>query len=323
MAIASQTKNVLLERTKSLIPYGVKLLVAVSGGIDSRILFDVCLKLRSELGLTLHIAHVNHGLRDSSINDERFVEQLANQAGATLHRHHAKPPDSGINVESWGRSIRYSFFSEVLKKEGLDWIVTAHNSNDIVETFLMRLISNKQPRSIIVVDDQRRIIRPFLNTKRSEIIAYSKENQIEYVDDETNNDLSFLRNRVRHRLLPYLSEQFEGDLLRILHNRAQEMSQDIEVLDSMATETLGELLFIQEWGREWLIKLRSCICDAPEGFRWRIIECLLKPKLRFNLGRVHSQRVIKFLETNSAQIELPSGWILRRKGGGLLLLQGI
>ena len=207
-------------RKQELIKAGDRVAVAVSGGVDSLALLVMLLELRPELGIVLCVAHVNHQLRgEESDADERFVVEFAKRHSLELHAHHAplnRLPDAGI--EAAARKLRYDFFRQLARDGRVSKIATAHTLDDQAETVLLRILrgtgirglSGIHPRLVFENRGQAfgEIVRPFLSVRRAELEALLRERGQEWREDSSNRDLAFLRNRVRHRLVPLLKEDF-------------------------------------------------------------------------------------------------------------------
>ncbi|MCX8109924.1 MAG: tRNA lysidine(34) synthetase TilS [Syntrophorhabdaceae bacterium] len=194
----------------SLIKHGDKVLVGVSGGIDSVTLFHILLKLSKKKGFNIAICHVNHKLRGSeSDRDEAFVKGLADRWHVPFYSGRfdvqAYSREKHLSIQHGARDIRYAFFNEVAERHGYNRIAIAHNLDDQIETFLIRLIKGsglKGLSSIPIIRDK--IIRPLLYTYRSEIEAYAEENSITYVEDSSNEKTYYERNYIRKEIIPLM-----------------------------------------------------------------------------------------------------------------------
>ena len=203
-------------RKLGLIKAGDRVAAAVSGGADSVALFLLLLELRSELGIVLSIAHVNHELRGAESDaDEHFVTALAHQHSLELYARKAplnRGSDSGI--EAAARRLRYDFFQDLTRDGRVSNIATAHTLDDQAETLLLRILRGTGIRGLsgihprIVFEDQGEVVRPLLSFRRSELETFLQERDQPWREDSSNRDLAFLRNRVRHRVLPLLKEDF-------------------------------------------------------------------------------------------------------------------
>lgn len=314
MSRARPTVLACLERE---IPRGSRLLVALSGGLDSAVLLRGLLQLKGKLALTVEAAHVDHALRAKSAQDADFVSRLCSQLEVPLHLSRLSPPKESGNVEAWGREERYSFFSQCLIQRKLDFTVTAHQANDCAETLLMRLLSNKEPRGILAWDPQRRLRRPLLDLGRRELADFAQQHGVSWVEDESNSDVDFLRNKIRHQLIPVLEREFGERIVETLALRGRALADDMWALDDMVRPTLRKLEALSFGSKDWLSTLQAELANLALALRWRAVAGLLKPALGFELGRPAAQRVLHFIESGEEGVELGGGLSLKRRNGGV------
>ncbi len=307
----------LIEDTLSKkVPIGSHLLVGVSGGIDSMVLLTALSKRAAQLKIKIDVAHLNHNLRTDATLDAEFVR--AESASLALPFHTKSVNFSGDgNIEAWGRAERYLFFREVKIATGADYVVTAHTANDVAETLLMRLISGKELNSIAETEAQRSLLRPFLSVTRGQIESYASVTGVRFREDSSNSELTYLRNRVRLELIPFLQEKFEPNITEILSERARETHDDLRCLDSLASQiALNHPL--KEGDREWRQAIKVALVGVDSALDWRVARAILKPKLGFNLSRGHSRRVIQLIKNDITAVELPGGLRLASRNGGLV-----
>jgi tRNA(Ile)-lysidine synthetase-like protein len=315
------------------IPSGSRCLVAVSGGIDSSVLLHVLNELRSVFKLTLVVGHVNHNLRPNSIRDEVFVQERCHKYGniflsktlqpgnvlqEEIHEYTSKDT-SAENIELWARKERYAFFREILEQEKLDILLTAHHANDVVETFLMRLLANKQLYSIEASDIRRSCIRPFISLYRNEIYEYALKQKIPYVTDETNSDTERTRNNIRMNLLPFLRQHFQGDIDKILFSQSKNIEAILNVINIHLIPSIEETKKFELFSKEWLKELKLQLQKLDDELAWRFVERVFRDVIYFNLGKIHCKRLLEFIHGNAARIELPAKKVLIRREGKLIL----
>lgn len=197
----------------------MKYLVAVSGGVDSVVLLDMLAKKKVDAV----VAHVDHGIRDDSADDARFVRQLAQQYGYEYREKalHLGPTAS----EEQAREARYAFLYE-LAKEYSAAIVTAHHGNDLVETIAINLHRGTGWRGLTVLS-RKGTERPLLNYSKNELYAYAMTNKLEWVEDKTNRDRRYLRNQIRARISSVLSNDTRRTL-RELRDKQVALAGKIE-----------------------------------------------------------------------------------------------
>ena len=191
-----------------LFPTGQEVLIAVSGGIDSVVLSH----LMHSAGYPFAIAHCNFHLRPSDCDrDEDFVRRLAASYGVPVHvaqfdtRTHAA--NHHQSIEQAARNLRYDFFEQLRQQHHYAAILTAHHRDDSTETFFLNLLRGTGIAGLHgILPIQGHIVRPLLPFSRSDIEAYAAQQHLSHVEDSTNASLDYLRNQVRHRLLPLLRE---------------------------------------------------------------------------------------------------------------------
>ncbi|MCO6432626.1 MAG: tRNA lysidine(34) synthetase TilS [Deltaproteobacteria bacterium] len=314
----SRPRASLINALKSNVPRSSKLLLAISGGRDSVAMLHAITSLRKLYKLHLEIAHVDHALRPASKKDAEFVGRLAEQSGCEFHLMRCGKKPAGANIEAWARLQRYEFFEKIRVARKLEFTVTAHTANDVAETLLMRLVSNKDLRTIDPLDFNRALIRPILAVTRSEIDRYVSKHSLHFREDETNRDTRFLRNRVRRKLLPLLAKEFDERIAETLSERAAVIDEDIRGLYDVGRPH-AKALAAMEWGsRNWFLQLRNALLSLPKAAAWRLMQDVMLPKLGFRLGRDKCCEIVAMVEGRTSGVELPGGAALKRKGGGIL-----
>lgn len=188
-------------------PSQSKVLVAVSGGVDSMVL----LYLLHTQGFSGRVAHVNYGLRGKdSAADEKLVRENAEQLGwpvDVLDAGEQMKEHKGESTQMTARSIRYAFFSERMKEHHLGYCLLGHQADDQVETFFINLLRGSGSRGLSGMETVRGLyVRPLLSFGREEILAYAREKGIPWREDRSNSEDRYLRNRIRHHLLPELAK---------------------------------------------------------------------------------------------------------------------
>jgi len=281
-------------RQHNLVPAGRTLVVGVSGGPDSICLLHLLAQCRGQLGISLHVAHLNHLLRGAeSDGDADYVTKVANDLDLEITvergdvrsyraRHH-------LSLEDAARRLRYQLFADVADRLGTDLVAVGHTADDQVETILMRLVrgtgarglQGMQPVTVWPFLGRRglTVIRPLLIVKRKETEEYCLRHGLEPRIDSSNLLLHQLRNRVRHELLP---------LLRRYNPRID------EALLRTAYALSGELSFVEEHiSRAW----SESVIEREGGFlvdKKRFAE--LHPALQRHLLREVAGRLLGSLE---------------------------
>jgi tRNA(Ile)-lysidine synthase len=185
-----------------------KLLLATSGGLDS----IVMAQLFNQLDYAIALAHCNFQLRGlESFGDQNFVQDYASTNNIPLFLTQfdteAFAKDYKLSTQVAARDLRYNWFYELLETEGFDYVLTAHHADDNIETFLINLSRGTGLEGLVGIPAQNdKIIRPLLLFSREEIANYAKENKIEWREDSSNASDKYLRNKIRHDLVPLLKE---------------------------------------------------------------------------------------------------------------------
>ncbi len=193
---------------------GEKVAVALSGGADSVCLLHIAHELSKERAFTLYALHLNHMIRgDEADRDEMFVHALCDSLGVSLISERADVPalakKDGRSLEDAAREARYSFFELAMQKEGITVLMTAHNADDNAENVLLRLARGASTDGLCGISPVREekygtVIRPMLHIPKSDILSYLEERGLSHVEDSTNADTDYPRNRIRKNIIPEL-----------------------------------------------------------------------------------------------------------------------
>jgi len=180
-----------------------KLVVAVSGGVDSMFLLDFL----TRCDVQLHVAHVNHNLRPEAVQEQQFVQATAERLGlpfSTITCHGIAEADS---IEAEARRQRYDFLRSVKREIQAYAIVTGHHLNDQVETILLRLMRGAPHDRLGMVANNGDVLRPFLEVSKEKILKEATHRKLVWMEDASNGDEDFERNWVRHTLLPEMMKR--------------------------------------------------------------------------------------------------------------------
>lgn len=188
-----------------------KYVMAVSGGVDSAVLLHI---LSADSALELIVAHFDHGIRADSGDDAVFVAGLAEQYGVEFAGGSAMlGPDAS---EDTARTHRYEFLHDVRARTGAVAVVTAHHQDDVIETALMNVMRGTKRRGFVSLRSTDTVKRPLLGMTKQAIREYAAEHRLEWVEDSTNQDLKFTRNRIRARLYRNLTSLKRNQIIVLL-----------------------------------------------------------------------------------------------------------
>lgn len=187
---------------------GEKVIIGLSGGMDSVCLFHIL----KDLGVSLEAVHVNHQIRgEEAKRDEQFVKDLCARYNIPFHGYRYDVPkisrEKHLSEEEAGRMVRKEAFARVMKEQGAGYVALAHHGNDRAETFLFHLSRGTGVKGLGSMKPvQGTIIRPLLWAERKEIEQYVQEKGYEFVEDATNSQTEYTRNKIRHEIIPALEE---------------------------------------------------------------------------------------------------------------------
>jgi len=328
--LIERVKNVCLKECSLKLDRPI--VAGVSGGADSLCLLDCLWKA----GFRVIVAHFDHSLRPESAEDAHRVAEAASQRGLpfVLERQDvaAYARDAGLSLEEAARVMRYRFLFRVARQQGAQAVVVAHHADDQVETVLMHLLRGsglegltgmKGSRVQEVWDESIPLVRPLLGVWREEIEAYCREHGLEPVEDASNRDISFFRNRLRHELIPWL-QTYNPRIKEVLWRSAQVLAGEAEVIEQ-AVETAW-MQVACEVGPGKVALDREAFLALPIGLQRRLVRramALLRPGLR-DIGFEVVERGVRFIAepSRSGRLHLAQGLRLVSRGDRVLLLEG-
>ena len=232
-----------------MIREGDTVIVGVSGGIDSVVLLHVLKALRDEYDLSLVVAHLDHGVRgQESRRDAEFVRNLAQGLGLPLETAVADVPALAkrkrISIQEAARKARYDFYEKVRKKHKGHKVATGQTADDQAETILMRVIRGAGLRGLKGIPPIRGgvYIRPLIETSRGDVERFAREKGLSYVSDSSNIKDIYLRNRVRHDLIPHLEREYNPNIRMGLTRMASILSREDDFVDREAEVAVAGLM---------------------------------------------------------------------------------
>lgn len=303
---------------------GSKIILGVSGGPDSVCLLDVMAKIAPKYGLELIIAHINYGLRGKdSARDEEFVRKLVEKYKLhiavfpkTRFSEILKPSFRKNPSENELRNIRYEFFEKIRQENKFDLIAVAHNADDQVETFLMRIIRGAGLQGLAGMKYKNNfIIRPLLGISRKEILEYLDRTNLTYRTDKTNKQNLFLRNKIRNKLIPFLEKNFNPSIKKTILNSVAGIAEDYALIQKLADKTY------RTNGTDNL-STKKLLTLHPSLQRMVLRNFLMEKKTDLkDIESSHIEEILKALRSKKSknQVVLFKGLKLTRKGDKIII----
>ncbi len=294
-----------IEKTaRTMFLHDDSVLIGVSGGPDSVALLTLLTRLAPKFSLKLGIAHLNHCLRgEDSDNDQMFVADLAKRLNLPCYI--AKEDVSAyqkthkLSLEEAGRQVRYAFFEKIRTEHHFDKIALAHHAGDNAELILMYLLRGSGTLGLSGIPPQRdgKIVRPMLNISRLEIMNFLSRENLPYCSDNSNNDTKFLRNKIRHELIPILQEynpnisQALNRLSVILRSEEEWMQSEIEnIFEDCVAEITENRISLD------IAKLKQYLIAVQRRLVRKVISMLKGDTRRISFEHVES---VLFLSENT------------------------
>jgi tRNA(Ile)-lysidine synthase len=246
-------------RRHAMLAGGETLVVGVSGGADSVALVYVLVRLAPALALRLHVLHVDHGLRPDSARDGDFVHALGTRLGVPVDVMRVRV--AAGSVEAAARAARHAALEAAADRVGASRIALGHTADDQAETLVMRVLEGTGVRGLAGIPPVRgRLIRPLLESRHRDVVATLTAAGLPWLEDPSNRDLRFFRNRVRHALMPHLIETSGGDVVAHLGRLARRAREVIDALDHVAAAELARIACEDEGA---LVLPRSALAALP------------------------------------------------------------
>ena len=293
----------------NMLTYGDGVVLGLSGGADSMCLLHVLLAFKDTYGLTVACAHIHHGLRTAADTDEVFVKEVCAALGVELRTYRvdvkAHAAEHRMNIEAAARELRYNCFNDAVRhfrqiSGGTGFkIATAHNRNDVAETVLMNFLRGSGLSGLSGIPAVRgNIIRPLINTTRADIESYCAEHHISFITDETNNQNDYTRNKLRNNLIPYISNEFNENIVNTLARNSATIADDDNFLHETAQSAFAQCITSHSG---------NCITlDIPtlHTFHDAVVRRVLRlalGQLLHNLHDIHYSHIESVLEISRGQ----------------------
>ncbi len=235
-----------------------KYVVAVSGGVDSIVLLHMLAQKQHDQAHSFVVAHFDHGIRSDSAEDRKLVQRAAQSYGLPfVYDQVSLGPKAS---EAIAREARYKFLHTVRKVASADAIITAHHQDDLLETVIINLLRGTKSRGLSSLRSTKTLVRPLLGLTKQQIRAYARQHKLEWREDSTNNDETYLRNYIRKQIMPRLDDSARGKLLE--HSqKAAVLNDAIHALTVSYLDTQPEALVLE----------RQSFRELPEAVAYEVL----------------------------------------------------
>ncbi len=305
---------------------GDKLILGVSGGPDSVFMLDVLYRvLFKDEGIDLIVAHYNHAQRPDADEDEAFVRDLARESYGLEFVSDRLSSDlpKGLGLEAALRRVRYGFFKDICRSYNARAVSLAHNMDDQAETVLLNLLrgSGMQGLKAMLPKSSRdgiTIIRPIMRISRYQIEDYIREKSLPYRIDSSNFSMDFMRNKIRHELLPFLAEHYNPRIKERLFSLANIMAQDYDFIYNVSSQVLKNIVVFAKDGELFLS--RTAMESLQESIARQVFR-LVVWRLKGDLNRIdfrHYEEFARMMRTwpNGSRLDLPGDVSVEKKARG-------
>lgn len=308
-----------------------RVLVSLSGGADSTALITALHSLASDLKLQLYAVHFDHGLRPESAEEAHFVKVLCGTLGIKLHIEplnvsQGEPVDQVSGIEELARNLRYAVLHQLAVSLDCRFVATGHTANDQVETVLQRLLRGTGLWGLVGIRETRplestTLIRPLLKLRREELENYLTSIGRSWLEDASNRDLRWTRNRIRHELLPSLREHFNPHVDEHIAQLSEHVQAVVTYVEQEATRLCEKALLdaqpaLQKWDVDQLRSSDPLLRGEALRLQWR--------RLRWSesgMTRPHWESLTQLIDSAPPAMRHLPGRITASRRGNLLVVE--
>jgi len=294
----------------NMLSFNDRVLIGVSGGADSVSLLKILLSLQKRYSLSIYIAHLNHMLRGKeSDEDANFVENLAQELNIPYQIQSLDLVNIArkrrLTFEEASREYRYRFYSKTAQKFKANKIALGHNADDQVETILMRFLRGSGLEGLLGIPPVRdKIIRPLIECTREEVEKYCQKHKLKFRVDSSNQNVKYFRNKIRLKLLPLLSNEYNKNLKDVILH-LQIIIDEVSSILERETKLLFEDVLLSRNQKEIIINLKKMNL-LPLAFQRKIIRKsieIVKGNL-YSIDFNHSEKILRLTEHQSGEKEV-------------------
>lgn len=296
-----------------------KILVAFSGGKDSLMLLDFINKQRESLNIYTGACHINHGLRHTAKRDEDFCRLYCKKKHIDFYTYNISEElknDNRCGTEASARKYRYKYLLQTVKENGYDFLFTAHTYSDDIESFFVDLYTGASLFTLGgIMYENNQIIRPMLSITTEMVNDYIYKNNLEPVLDETNNDIKYVRNRIRHKLIPVLygcGNEFEKSVIKL--------QKESNILNEYLYKKVKHVILKQD---NIIILKRYSFMELEDIEKEYLLGKVFS--LFFRVSKNLLYEALSFLNNNnnSKRLDLPNGYVIEQSYNSIRIFKKI
>lgn len=308
-----------------LVPKGAKLLLALSGGVDSMSLLHYLYHVKETYQFQLKAFYVNHGLRPEADGEEKALYHYCQSLGLAFSSEKipvlAYAEQEKLSIEAAAHELRFKVLYTCLEKEGFDYLVLGHNQDDRAESFLLNLLYGAGLEGLSTLPEiEGRLWRPLIHTDKANLIHYAKAHNLPYHHDTTNDEPIYKRNQMRLEVLPFLAH-YQNKIIPILAQTAHRLEESQEALDFVAQKCYLEHA---NWDGDRLYFLKADLATYPLGLQKAILKIALRKHLPHYRGLNQKKwaTLFSFLKKRERKcLPLAQGWAFESYQERLYLME--
>ena len=311
----------------NLIEKGDKIVLGISGGPDSVCLLHILNRLKKMFDIEIYAAHLNHQIRGiEAQKDALYVTQLCEEMGIKYFVRSIDVPkyceENKLSIEDGARKLRYDMFYEIMSKTHANKIAIAHNMNDQAETVLMHIMRGtglQGLRGIEYIRDQI-IIRPLLDIERSEIEGYCEQYNLNPRIDQTNLDPIYTRNKIRLKLLPYMRDNFNSNVIKSIVRMSKSVKEDSDYIEENALMKFEEICIVSDESVDIAVDL---FINLHNAIKYRVLRYAIKYVLG-DTNFIDQKHILDIIELEpekkiGKKLNLPRGLFVYRKKNSIII----
>ncbi|MBL1230675.1 tRNA lysidine(34) synthetase TilS [Enterococcus sp. BWB1-3] len=291
-----------------------RILLAVSGGVDSMILLYAMMKVSEMSGCTIGVAHLNHNLRPESKKESTYIEEFCTEHQLPFYLEVWQEEIPENNQEARYREFRYNFFRKLMAQYNYTTIMTAHHADDQAETILMKWVRGSRLVNLAGIKKVQafgtgKLVRPFLIFSKEELKVFANEQNIVYFEDSSNQSEVYFRNRIRHRVIPYLKEE-NPNFLKHVETFSTQVSMADELINGIMEKKYKQWVSKNNFG--WEVDLTE-LKKESSGMKYFFLQYLLQQTLirqNIEMNQDQLEFILSSLDSSNPQqrIFLKKGW---------------